>query len=103
MFQAKSEHLLVEEQFGSCKYKSVIHQCLNKHLFYDLVHFRWQPTALCSNDAKSCYDHITLLAATLSLCRLGSSLPMVKSMITTLHEMEHHIQTTYRDSMVSAS
>jgi len=81
----------------------LIHQCLNKHLFYDLVCFQWQPAALCSNDAKSCYDCITLLAATLSLCQLGSSLPMVQSMITTLHEMEHHIQTTYGDSMVSVS
>jgi len=68
MFQAESKHLLADEQFGSHKFKLVIHQCLNKHLFYDLVHFRRQPTALCSNDAKTCYNHITLLAATLCLC-----------------------------------
>jgi len=76
MFQAESTHLLADKQFGSRKFKSAIHQCLNKHLFNDLVRFRRQPVALCSNDAKSCYNRITLLAATLCLCRLGSSLPM---------------------------
>jgi len=103
MYQAESAHLLADEQFGSCKFKSAIHQCLNKHLFYDLVRFQRQPVALCSNNAKSCYNCITLLAATLCLCWLGSSLPMAQSMITTLHEMVHHIQTTYGDSTISAS
>jgi len=103
MFQAVRKRLLADKQFRCCKFKAVIRQCLNKHLFYDLVHFRWQPAALCSNDAKSCYNRITLLAATLSLCWLGSSLPMAQSMITMLHEMEHHIQTTYGDSTVLAS
>jgi len=59
--------------------------------------------ALCLNDANSCYDHITLLAATLCLCCLGGSLPMVQSMVTMLHEMQHHIRTTYGDSLVLAS
>jgi len=62
-----------------------------------------QPAALCSNDAKSCYDRITLLAAALYLCRLGGTQPMVQSMITTIHDMEHHIRTTFRDSKTSAS
>ena len=56
MYQAEQANLLAEEQFGSHKFKSAIHQCLNKQLFYDLVQFRRQPVALCSNDAKSCYD-----------------------------------------------
>jgi len=59
--------------------------------------------ALCSNDAKSCYDHITLLATVLCLCHLGGSLPMIQSMITTIHEMEHHIRTMFGDSNISAS
>jgi len=52
MYQAEQAHLLAEEQFGSQKFKLAIHQCLNKQLFYDLVCFRHQPAALCSNDAK---------------------------------------------------
>jgi len=103
MFQAEDSHLLAEEQFGSQKYKLAIHQCLNKQLFYDLVWFLRQPVVLCSNDAKSCYDCITLLAAALCLCRLGGSLPMVHSMITMIHEMEYHICMTFGDSKISAS
>jgi len=37
-FQAEDTHLLAEEQFGSQKFKLAIHQCLNKQLFYNLVH-----------------------------------------------------------------
>jgi len=64
MYKAKQEHLLTDKQFGSCKFKPAIYQCLNKHLFYNLVRFKCNPAALCSNHAKSCYDWITLLAAT---------------------------------------
>jgi len=58
--------------------------------------------ALCSNNAKSCYDQITLLAMALCLCHLGGSQPMVQSMITMIHKIEHHICTTFGDSKISA-
>jgi len=103
MYQAEKNLLLADEQYGSRKFKSAIHQCLNKCLLYDLIRFRRQLAALCSNDAKSCYDCITLLAAALCLCRLGCPLPAAESMITTIHEMQHHVQTTYGDSKISGS
>jgi len=93
---------LANKQYCSHKYKSVIHQCLNKQLFYDIVHFKHQLAALCLNNAKSCYDRITLLAAMLCLCHLSCSQPMVSSMITTIQEMQHHIQTTFGDSAAHA-
>jgi len=37
MFHAKQNKILADEQYGSCKFKFAIHQCLNKQLFYDLV------------------------------------------------------------------
>jgi len=40
MYEAEQEHLLADKQFGSRKFKAAIHQCLNKHLFYDLVRFK---------------------------------------------------------------
>jgi len=103
MYQAEQERLLADEQFGSRKFKSAIFQCFNKLLLYDLARFRRTPMALCSNDAKSCYDQITLVAATLCLCRLGCPFASVQSMITTLHDMQHHIRTTFGDSHTSAS
>jgi len=98
MLNTKQYNLLAPEQYGSRKQKSAVAQCLNKLLFYDYIHFRKQPAALCSNDAKSCYDRIVLLIAALCLCRLGASTTSVTSMISTLYQMEHHIRTSFGDS-----
>jgi len=102
MRHAESLNLLAEEQYGSRKHKAAVLQCFNKGLFYDML---WQgkwPAALCSNNAKSCYDRITLLAAALSLCRLGATTPAVQSMLSTIHGMHHHIHTAFGDSTPAA-
>jgi len=96
--QAEMHELLVHKQYGSRKAKAAITQCLNKCLWYDHVHFQQEPAALCSNDAKSCYDCIVLLAAALWLCHWGASIPVVTSMITTFEGMTHHIWTAFGDS-----
>jgi len=103
MFNAKTMDLLADEQYGSHRNKAAVLQCLNKGLFYDLLWQLKKPAALCSNDAKSCYNRITLLAVALCLCWLGCPQPAAMSMITTIHKMEHHIRTTYGDSVMSAS
>jgi len=103
MLNAESLNLLADEQYGSCKNKAAVLQCLNKGLFYDLL-CQWKcPAALCSNDAKSCYNWITLLAAALSLCQLGASIPAVQSMLKTIHGMNHHIQMAYGNSQQSTN
>jgi len=85
MYQAEQAHLMAEEQFVSHKFKLAIYQCLNKQLLYDLIWF-WQTAAvLCSNDAKSCYNRITLLVAALCLCCLGCPQSAAMSMIMTIH------------------
>jgi len=84
MINAETFNLLAPEQNGSCKQKSAVSQCLNKLLFYDYIHFCKQPAALCSSDAKSCYNWIVLLIVALCLHRLGASHSGVSSMITTL-------------------
>jgi len=64
-----------------------------------------------SNDNQQHYVQTTQKVATieshsmaaLCLCRLGSSMTMVNSMITTIHEMEHHIRTTFGDLKSHAS
>jgi len=68
MYQAEQEQILANKQFGSRKFKAAIFQCLNKQLLYDLARYRCTAMALCSNNAKSCYNQITLLAAALCLC-----------------------------------
>jgi len=103
MFNAESTGMMANEQYGSCKHKFAIVQCLNKTFFCDLVWFRWQPAALCSNDVKSCYDCIVLLVAALCMCHLGANKKSVFSMISTLQQMDHHIWTTYGDSAKSGN
>jgi len=57
MAQAERQQLMANEQYGSHKGHLVI-QCLNKRLWYDYIRGTWIPAALCSNDAKSCYNCI---------------------------------------------
>jgi len=98
MWNAKMLDPLANKQYSNRKHKAAVLQCLNKGLFYDLLCQWKQPAALCSNNAKSCYDHITLLTAALSLCQLGTPIPAVQSMLQTIHGMNHHICTAFRDS-----
>jgi len=91
MTHVESQQLLADEQYGSQKQRSAIVQCLNKCLWYDLICCTQTSAALCSNDAKSCYDRIVLLIAALCMCWLGASKSVVFNMIGTLHGMNHHI------------
>jgi len=86
---------MAREQYSSQKEKLAATQYLNKRLLFCCQHI---PMALCSNDAKSCYDQIVLIVAALCLCRLGADKAAVQSMIGTLHDMQHHVRSTYRDS-----
>jgi len=98
MFNAEAHRQMAKEQYGSCKEKAADIQCLNKRLLYNYVCYKHEPLALCSNDAKSCYDRIVLIVTALCLCRLGAPKPYVQSMVSTIHGMQHHVRSTYRDS-----
>jgi len=56
MFNAETYHQMAPEQYGSQKEKSAGIQCLNKRLLYDYAHYTHCLLAVCSNDAKSCYN-----------------------------------------------
>jgi len=101
MRTAEQHNLLAPEQYGSRKHKAAGTQCLNKCFFYDLHRFSRTPAALCSNDAKSCYDWIILMIAALSMCRLGAPHSAVRSMINTLAHLKHHVCTAYGDSDIA--
>jgi len=101
--QVEAKELLAHKQYGSQKAKDAITQCFNKHLWYNYICFQHQLAALCSNDAKSCYDQIVLLAMALCLCRWGAFFAMVLSMTTTLQAMTHHVQTAFGDLYTGAS
>jgi hypothetical protein len=58
LFRAEKHKAVAAEQFGSRKHLSAIDQSLNKALTFDIWRQLRQCGALCSNDAKSCYDRI---------------------------------------------
>jgi hypothetical protein len=72
MIKAEKFRVLAPEQFGSRKSLTSIHQALNKVLTYDLIRQRRIPAAMCSNDAKSCYDRIVHSMAKLALLHCGA-------------------------------
>jgi hypothetical protein len=51
--------------------------------------------ALCSNDAKSCYDRIAHNIAAISMQRMGVPLKPLASMFLTLQKASHAISTAY--------
>jgi len=59
------------------------------------------PAALCSNDAKSCYDRIVLIIVALCLCHLGAPLKATESMISTLAQLWHHVRSAFGSSKQS--
>ena len=91
MFHVEEKQQMAKEQYGSRKEKSANIQCLNKRLLYDYVRYTHESMALCSNNAKSCYDWIVLVVTALCLCRLGAPKPAIQSMVSTIHGMQHHM------------
>ena len=103
MRYAEANHLLAPEQYGSRKAHSVVYQALNKVLTYDIARQSRQPIALCSNDAKSCYDRIVHGAAGLAMQRCGVPTPFVEASLRPIQQLRHYIRTTYGDSVISFS
>jgi hypothetical protein len=62
-------HIKAEKQYGNRKDKAAIEQCLNKRLTFDLARQLKRPLAMCSIDAKSCYDRILYYVASLYMRR----------------------------------
>jgi hypothetical protein len=72
MYYAEAILAMAKRQSGSRKEHTAIDQGLNKQLRFDLLHLECYPGALCSNDAKSCYDHIVHAVARICSQRLGT-------------------------------
>ncbi len=92
---AELHNALAAEQFGSRKNHQAVLAALNKRLTMDLLRQLRQAGALCSNDAKSCYDRIVHNIAVLALRRLGLPPAPIASMFTTLQKASHHVSTAF--------
>jgi len=98
MQSAEKHNLMAPEQYRSRKNKVPEHNASISNCSTTSTDFQRRPSALCSNNTKSCYNQIVLIIAALSLCRLGAMTALVQSMVNTLANLHHHIQTAFRDS-----
>ena len=98
MVAAEMYDLMANKQYGSRFYRSAIHLATNKRRIYDISRQMKQAMAVCSNDARSCYDRIVHVAAFLASRRLGIPKPMLISMLHTIQMMEHSVRTSFGNS-----
>ena len=99
MSEAEKNNLLAKEQGGSRRGHRANYIGLEKRLSFDMSRQLRQPMALCSNDARACYDRIVHSVAALSLQRVGVPKSAVRCMFSTIQGLEHHIRTTFGDSV----
>jgi hypothetical protein len=69
MKDSEAYEQLVWEQYGSREGKNAIEQALNKVLSFDLIRQARMDAAMCSNDAKRCYDRIVHSIASILMQR----------------------------------
>jgi hypothetical protein len=55
---AEKHELLAKEQYGSRKGKNSIEHTIHKRFTFDIMHQTRINRAICSNDAKSCYNRM---------------------------------------------
>jgi hypothetical protein len=98
MRHAESHSLIAPEQYGSQKSLSAIEHCLNKRLSFNILRQTRTPGALCSNDAKGCYDQIVHLVASLCLQCVGMPPGPMLSIFCSLQNLSHYVCTAHWDS-----
>ena len=101
LHHAETNNLISKEQYGSRPGKSSIDHAIHKRLTYDLMRQMRLSGALCSNDAKSCFDRIIHSIACLAYERLGIPQPPVHCMFKSIQRMKHHVRTTFGDSKLT--
>jgi hypothetical protein len=89
------------EVYGSRKCHRSIECAANKVLTMYIARLEHRSTALCSNDAKSCYDRILHAIASICKRRVGVAPGTCKMMFRTLEQVEHYVRTNFGDSTTS--
>lgn len=85
---AEQHGQLAPRQYGSRKYHKAIVQVVNKILTFHLLRqLRW-PSAVCSNDSKSCYGHIVHAVASLCMQQNCITELAIVCMFTTIQQLD---------------
>jgi hypothetical protein len=100
MTQAKQLGVIPSEAYAKQGFRAV--DCgLNKVLTADILRQHHLPAALCSNDAKQCYDRIVHAIAIICLQRIGIDENTCRVMFGSLQQMQHYVKTAYGLSKTS--
>jgi hypothetical protein len=95
---AEKTKSLAPEQYGSRHQHKAIDLAVNKAITFDILRQLKRPGAICSNDAKSCYDLIGHTQAAISMQRMGVPKTFINCLFTTLQEAVHQVRTDFGDS-----
>lgn len=98
---AKKTKSLAPKQCGSRKSHRAIDLTMNKALTYDLFCQPKWVSAVCSNDAKSCYNLIGHTQASLCMQQMGVPWATVDCLFITLQEAKNFVRTDFRDLIES--
>jgi hypothetical protein len=98
MKDGESYEQLAWEQYGIREGKNVIEQALNKVLSFDLIQQARMGAAMCSNDAKSCYDRIVYPIASIPMQQQNVAASACICVFATLQNLHHTVRTIYGDS-----
>ncbi len=98
---AEATGSLAPEQYGSRKGHRSIDLAVSKALTYDLFRQLRRTGAICSNDARSCYDLIGHSQASIAMQRNGVPRSAVDCLFSTLQNAKHQVRTGYGDSSKS--
>jgi hypothetical protein len=91
------EHLAWEKH-GSREGKNMIEQALNKVLSFDSIRQARMDEAMCSNDAKSCYDRIVHSITSILMQQQNVPASACICVFITLQNLHHTVRTIYGDS-----
>jgi hypothetical protein len=95
MSQGESLNQFGEEQSGSRKNKQCPDVLLLKHLTYSILRLSKRNGTTFDNDAKSCYDRIVMLLASLASQRLGMPAKACKTFLTLLSQVQYKTRTSH--------
>ena len=97
MKNARKHRQIPESQYATKKKKGT-EAVLVKRLYYDLLRIMKIPGAVIANDAKGCYDRMSLAIGSLCLRRLGTPLNILSALFITVINMRHYVRSGLGDS-----
>jgi hypothetical protein len=101
MWQGEKLQVFGEEQSGGQKGKRCQDVLLFKHLVYSILRLSKSNGSTFDNDAKSCYDRIVMLGASLMAQRIGMQPDVVELFLQMLNDVKYHAKTIYGVSELS--